>query len=113
MRTIIVATAAAAASLVATSAGAAPVRETVVNEVVSFADLNLTLKADQARLERRVRATIAALCPGDDRASPAPPLPDPLCFEAGLKANQPQIDRAIAQAMARSTLAQATQASAR
>jgi UrcA family protein len=109
---IFLTTAAALAANLAAPAVAAPAIDPVVSEAVSFADLNLTSKSDQARLERRVHLAVAGMCPGNDRASPAPPLPDPECFEATMKKVRPQMDRAIARANVGEALAAAKQVDA-
>lgn len=98
MRLIFVTASVLAATLGAQPALAGPANDALVTEFVSYADLDLTLKADRAKLERRVRSTIKRFCPGVQEATPAPPSTDPKCFQAKLKEVRVQMDRAFAQA---------------
>ena len=98
MKPTFVTASALALNFAAQPAHAAPADDGPVTETVSFADLDLSSRSDQAKLEKRVRSTIGRLCPGDNGASPASPSPDPTCFRVKLKDARAQMDRAIARA---------------
>jgi UrcA family protein len=87
-------------------AGARPmiVHET---ETVSYADLDLTSSEGEKVFHRRVLAAIARACAPDDRAVPAPPLPDSRCFGSTLRSIRAKMDQAIAGARTSDTLASA------
>ncbi|MEO6436106.1 MAG: UrcA family protein [Tepidisphaeraceae bacterium] len=90
----------AVATLVARPAMAEPagISDNDMIRIVHYGDLDLRAAAGQARLTRRIIAAAGILCPGDDRASPAPPLPEAACVREVTREPLEQMKRAIAQA---------------
>lgn len=98
MRLTFVTATALALNFAAQPALAALAEDAQVTVRVGFADLDLTLESDRAKLENRVRSTVGRLCRGENGASPASPYPNAACFRAKMQDARVQMDRAIARA---------------
>ncbi len=84
----------------ATPASAAPAwaKQAPATKVVRYNDLDLASTKGQRRLAWRIRSAVSRICAEDNQPSPAPPLMDPICFEATMTDARQQMDRAIARA---------------
>lgn len=109
MKTLALLAAVATAAISVPEIAAADVRITgksAASEEVPYADLDLVSAADRARLERRIRSAAHRLCLREDNGSPTANH-DTSCFKAAIAGAVPQMERAVAAAHSRSTLASA------
>lgn len=110
MKTLVLPTAFALAANLSVPGIAAPILSDGADgaKLINYADLDLSTKAGQDRLSRRVDYAASVICADIQSASPAPPSVDATCYRETLERARKRMKRAVAAVTSRRTFESAS-----